>query len=69
MSITSEENCWHEEYASEQRGVPSIKGDPAVRDTGQEFLVHDSIEGLEAELRVEDDHGVRVVGEQHYKEC
>ena len=36
--------------------MPSIKGDPAVRDTGQEFLVHDSIEGLEAELRVENDH-------------
>ena len=27
---------------------------------GQNSLIHDSIEGLEAELRVEDDHGVRL---------
>ena len=33
-----------------------MKGGPAVRDARQEFLVHDSIEGLEAELRVENDH-------------
>ena len=39
-------------------------GDPAVRDTGQNSLIHDSIEGLGAERRVENNLGAKFISEQ-----
>ena len=63
MSITPQENCWHEEYASEQRGALDRKGDPAVREYWTRIPDTRLDRGLEVETPGGNNHDVRFVRE------